>query len=176
MTQVGGKAVLRLSCSNCNAEFDRKKPDTRSKAFFCSRDCISAYQNNTRRSPSRTCGVCGCTITSSSKSGNCRQHKITPPSVLDTGLVKGDLFKKRKNYQSARSAIRKHAARIYKAAGLPESCGICGYSVFTEVCHKKAVKDFSDTALLTEVNAIGNLIRLCPNHHKEFDSGLLLLD
>ena len=56
--------------------------------------------------------------------------------------TKGELFTTLKNWQTARTAIR------------------------------KAVADFDDGTLVSEIN---NLIALCPNHHWEYDNGLLEL-
>lgn len=39
----------------------------------------------------------------------------------------------------------------------------------------KAVADFDDGTLVSEINDINNLIALCPNHHWEYDNGLLEL-
>ena len=50
---------------------------------------------------------------------------------------------------------------------------ICGYDKHYEIAHIKPVSDFEDDALITEINSIDNLIALCPNHHWEFDNGLL---
>ena len=52
---------------------------------------------------------------------------------------------------------------------------VCGYSIHYEVRHIRAVKSFPDTATMAEVHNINNLIALCPNHHWEFDNGLLVL-
>ena len=46
---------------------------------------------------------------------------------------------------------------------------VCGYDKTYEVAHIKAVSEFSDDALISEINDINNLIALCPNHHWEFD-------
>jgi predicted restriction endonuclease len=42
-----------------------------------------------------------------------------------------------------------------------------------EVAHIKAVSNFSEDSLISEINDISNLIGLCPNHHWEYDNGLL---
>lgn len=44
-------------------------------------------------------------------------------------------------------------------------CKICGYNKHIEVAHIKAVSEFSDSTLISEINDINNLIGLCPNHH-----------
>jgi len=89
--------------------------------------------------------------------------------------TKADLFAKCRSWQSARAKIQKHARQTYIASGRPMICGICGYSEHVEICHIREVADFSPEAKLREVNAPLNLAALCPNHHWEFDHGLLLL-
>ncbi len=41
------------------------------------------------------------------------------------------------------------------------------------VCHVKKVSDFPLDTQIKVVNAPSNLIGLCPNHHWEFDNGVL---
>ena len=89
--------------------------------------------------------------------------------------TKGDLFSERKNWQSARTAIRKDATKTYFANNTEHKCAICGYDKHIEVAHIKAVSDFDDTATIREINSITNLIGLCPNHHWEYDHGILQL-
>lgn len=87
--------------------------------------------------------------------------------------TKGELFKSRKNWQSARSAIRKHAQQIFKENNPNPKCAVCGYQNHVEVAHIKAVSDFDNNATIREINSIDNLIGLCPNHHWEYDNGIL---
>lgn len=97
----------------------------------------------------------------------------------DTCLVleqtKGQLFENRKNWQSARSAIQKEARKIYFEVNHSPKCAICGYDKHVEVAHIKAVSEFSDDVTIKEINSIDNLIGLCPNHHWEYDNGILEL-
>jgi len=97
----------------------------------------------------------------------------------ETNLIleqtKGELFENRKNWQSARSAIQKEARKIYFEVNPSPKCAICGYDKHVEVAHIKSVSDFPDTALIKEINSIDNLIGLCPNHHWEYDNGILTL-
>lgn len=39
----------------------------------------------------------------------------------------------------------------------------------------KAVSDFDDSVTIREIDSIDNLIGLCPNHHWEYDNGILKL-
>jgi hypothetical protein len=89
--------------------------------------------------------------------------------------TKGSLFSERKNWQSARTAIRKNATETYFRSNKEHKCAICGYNKHIEVAHIKAVSDFSNNATIREINSITNLIGLCPNHHWEYDHGLISL-
>lgn len=89
--------------------------------------------------------------------------------------TKGDLFSERKNWQSARSAIRKNANKIFLEHNTIHKCAICGYDKHIEIAHIKAVSDFDDNATIREINSINNLIALCPNHHWEYDNGFIKL-
>lgn len=97
------------------------------------------------------------------------------PEAEILNRTKGELFSSRANWQSARSSIRTNANRIYSEHYSKKKCVVCGYDKHVEVCHKKSVSDFPDTALIREINDINNLVGLCPNHHWEFDEKLLIL-
>ena len=90
-------------------------------------------------------------------------------------ITKGELLASRANYQSYRSSIRKLAEEVYRKSGKDFECAICGYDKHVEIAHIKAVSDFDDSALISEINSKDNLIALCPNHHWEYDHGLLKL-
>lgn len=90
-------------------------------------------------------------------------------------IKKCELFNKRKNWQSARGCIVKDAKKKYIKSGRILSCAICGYDKHVEIAHIKSVSSFNDDATIREINSIDNLIALCPNHHWEYDNGLLNL-
>lgn len=90
--------------------------------------------------------------------------------------TKGDLFRTRKNWQSARSAIRKIAQTTYVEECGELKCAVCGYDKHVEIAHIHPVSGFDETVTVKEINRIDNLIALCPNHHWEYDHGLLTLD
>ena len=85
-------------------------------------------------------------------------------------LTKGEIFERYKLWQTARSAIQKHARKIYENSEKTKQCVVCGYDKHYEVAHIKAVSDFQDNSLISEINDIDNLIALCPNHHWEYDN------
>lgn len=100
-----------------------------------------------------------------------KQNKLVIPTT-----TKGELINKRSNWQSWRSTIQKHARSVYKKSDRAKCCIVCGYNKTYEVAHIKAVSDFDDDVLISEINNINNLIALCPNHHWEFDHGQLNID
>ena len=69
--------------------------------------------------------------------------------------------------------IRKDAYRVYINNGGELKCAICGYDKHADVAHIKSVSSFDDDVLISEINDFKNLIGLCPNHHWEFDAGLI---
>jgi hypothetical protein len=69
--------------------------------------------------------------------------------------------------------IRENARRRFTGA---KCCAICGYDKHYEVAHIVALSAQPLTARISEVNAPENLIGLCPNHHWEFDNGVLLIE
>jgi predicted restriction endonuclease len=54
-----------------------------------------------------------------------------------------------------------------------KKCKVCNYEKHIEVCHIKPVSDFNDNTLITDINDLNNLVALCPNHHWEFDAGII---
>ena len=90
--------------------------------------------------------------------------------------TKKNIFEKRKNWQSARSAIQKNARLIFFKENMNPKCFICGYDKHVEVAHIKPVSEFDENATILEINDINNLIGLCPNHHWEYDNNLLNIE
>jgi len=68
--------------------------------------------------------------------------------------------------------LGRHAKRIYDQEHGHRECTRCGFPQAT-VSHKMAVADFSDDALIVEINAPSNLQGLCPNCHWMWDRGYL---
>lgn len=73
-------------------------------------------------------------------------------------------------------AIRHHAHRVMSMTDTKKVCWKCGYSIYVELCHLKAIGDFDEDTPISEINDLGNLRYLCPNHHKELDLGILEID
>jgi hypothetical protein len=139
---------------------------------FCSRSCSATANNKAmpkRRRRRYFCQVCG------SEAGHRRKYCAlhgTRAEVTQQTSIRD--IQQRAQYQT-NARIRQLARRAYRDSGLPLRCVICGYSTHVEICHKRSIAEFPDHALVFEVNARDNLICLCPNHHWEFDHGLLSL-
>ena len=152
-------------CLNCKSETKNPK--------FCSRGCSASFNNRAspRRLPEGSCFDCGTSISSSRKF--CQGCRSKFRSELES-RTKGELRGAgNANFGGLYPYIRNHSRRVYESSGRSMACHQCGYSVHIEVCHIRDVKDFPDSATISEINRIENLIALCRNHHWEFDNGLL---
>lgn len=142
------------------------------KKKFCNKSCATKfYQLNNKKNKFKTCEICGKRF-SDSRSKYCEECRTNPKFYKLQNLSKGDLISQ-KGYFKARSSICKNARTIFYKNFKQPKCIICGYDKYIEICHIKAVKDFSDTDKIYDINNINNLVALCPNHHKEFDNGLI---
>ena len=163
-----------IHCGNVIDVGNHKVTDMR-KRKFCTQTCAGHYNNPVapRYRQPRHCKECGrqavrgsfCSTACRVKEANCLRGTIT----------KGELFAKRKNWQSARSTIQKLARSAFERAHPRMSCNVCGYTNHVEVAHRKQVSDFDNNATVNEINHITNLVGLCPNHHWELDHGLIEL-
>jgi hypothetical protein len=163
-------------CLGCGAKVEigqNQRPCEVRRKKFCNHQCAAVYNNGLRKKV-HICCACMRPIHRRSK----RRRKFCSECLAKirfekVGIVtKGQLFDRRVNYQSARSTIRRHAELVFFRSGIPKKCVECGYDVYVEVAHRVAVSRFSRDATLNEINAIDNLIALCPNHHWEFDHGM----
>lgn len=155
-----GQFNQRVFCSrSCAAKLNNQKFVKRTKLNRFCENCSQQIPNKTKR---RFCEEC------------CQRARIARFKVdLIENRTKGELFQSRSTWQSARTAIRVHAQRIFDRSKFPKICFLCGYSNHIEICHIKNVSDFSNDALIKEINDLSNLVALCPNHHWEFDNHLL---
>lgn len=97
-------------------------------------------------------------------------------SIKYLKLTKLELFSTRKNWQSARSGLQRRSRNNYINSGKPNCCKICGYDTHIEVAHIKAVSEFDDNDTVAQMTDPDNLVALCPNHHWEFDNGIISKD
>lgn len=165
-------------CKSVINVLDNQKVSFVKTKLFCNSSCSATHRNLHYRK-ARFCKHCNLQFNPLTKKrkvcASCKATRNTTPYVSLSTITKGELFTKRKNYQSARSSIRLMAVKTYKFHNKLLQCKICKYTTFVEICHIKPVNEFPYSATLLEINHIDNLVALCPNHHVEFDSGLLSL-
>lgn len=138
---------------------------------FCSRNCAASFNNRVvpkRLKKVRLCDRCGDDI---SHRHNRAKRCVTCANKHDD-LTLQQLTYKTGHRSNAFGHIRGRARTVTKNAGLVV-CKVCGYSLHVEVCHIRKIASFPADTLISEINALENLIVLCPNHHWEFDNGHL---
>lgn len=175
---------MKINCEYCNNEFD--KPEWRikkSKHNFCSTKCSCQvateirWKNHIPLKEKYKCKLCNKKIdwrNFSELCNNCLNNSLTEKSK---SVTLGEL----KNKHNKRNIKKWYSAEIrvlnknwnYNLSQL--ACQKCGYTLHSEMCHIKAIKDFNDDSTLGEINNPSNIVILCPNHHWEFDNGFLLL-
>jgi hypothetical protein len=163
-----------LYCGKMILPKNGEKPCIAKSKKFCDHSCSAKYSNSRRIRNEKNRGgktICVCCGNTKTRNSVCTVCQIEQKSQI----TKQEIFKNLKNWQTARSTIRKHATRVFERSTKQKICFICGYSNYIEICHIKAVSKFPETATLGEINAIENLVALCPNHHKELDNGILNL-
>lgn len=57
-----------------------------------------------------------------------------------------------------------------------QKCFVCPYDKHVEIAHVIPVASFSDEATIADIHRESNILGLCPNHHWEFDHGMLSLE
>jgi len=168
------------TCEHCNQVIQVRAHeiirDVRRKRF-CNRSCAAFFHHGRPEPAPRLCQTCGEVIVQGSRLRKyCADHpRGRMPRVSIGTRTKGNLFATRPNWQSARNAIRNHAKTVFAKSGLPLRCYVCNYDYHVQIAHKVPVSNFPKSAPLSQVNAIDNLVALCPNHHWEYDHGKLTL-
>jgi hypothetical protein len=172
-----------LLCGKIIEVNENNKVSTIRKKKFCDKKCAASFNNKIRvlnkdnskikdeRYYFKLCKLCNKEFSTTNRNKLKCEECVTLKSISNN--TKKELFISRKNWQSARSSIAKHAAEVYKKSNKIKKCLICGYDIHCEVCHKKPVSDFSDETIISEINNIDNLVALCSNHHWELDHRIL---
>ena len=164
-------------CKQCGKETKNPK--------FCTMSCSAKYANsNGNRSvygppcKPRTCKVCGVSIAGHNGWKRCLDCqgllKASDGSYVSIDKATKAMLLCKSGDHNIR--IRSHARRSAEKHGILEKCCVCGYKTHVECAHIKPLKDFSDDAMISEINGMHNLVGLCPNHHWELDNGMLCLD
>ena len=140
---------------------------------FCGHSCAAKINN---KSPKRKriksnyfCAACGTAVSYSRK--YCKALECQP-NYVDWSDWTLSRFKSMRKYQR-NSRIRQLSRKQYMRSSSPKRCAICDYDTHFEVCHIRGNSDLPDTALLSEINHVDNLVALCKNHHWEMDHGIV---
>jgi len=136
---------------------------------FCNSSCAASFNNRLfpkKKAAKKVCINCLRSFSPPNQRiktcSECRPLRSKPRNLRDLS-----------KQEAGRVIIGKHAMRVM--ADRLKTCSVCGYDKFVDVCHIKPVAAFSSQAKLKEINACDNLVYLCPNHHREYDRGLLNL-
>ena len=167
------------TCEQCSVVYDASYINQR----FCSKSCSNAGVHR-RVKRINNCSSAGCTNPVEYYTNKfCKQCK-EKKSHLARNNSHGKLLENQtiaeasakriggaNAYDSIRWAARqKMQTKIKEGTG----CVSCGWSHHVQVCHIKAIKDYSKDTLVSEVNALSNLILLCPNCHWLFDNNKMV--
>ena len=108
-------------------------------------------------------------MTLATRRTTCDQYN---PSLVDWQTAPLHRLKAEALQQYA-AQIRSLARITYRKSGLPSSRAVCDCDAHYEVYHVKPINEFLPSDFVAEVNKLGNLVALCPNHRWEFDRGIL---
>lgn len=148
-----------MNCISCGVETFNPK--------FCSRGCAAQANNKTpKRRRSKKCFTCDTLVLHDRK--YCKPCYTKSISVGDMTLQQAkDRYGK--HYKTAAFSLVTSRAREIGKQNNMTSCSYCGYAKHVEMCHIRAISKFPMDTLISVVNALSNLIALCPNCHWEFD-------
>ena len=148
---------------------------------FCNARCSALAHNRLprrRMQPAlKTCSTCLRELrfhARFARCDDCRSGNVRLAPAWLT-MTKVAFFAHRRNWQSARSSVQRHARASFVLSGRPKVCAVCGYDRHVEVAHRRAVSEFSSETTIAEINALDNLMALCPNHHWEQEHGGLVV-
>jgi hypothetical protein len=173
---------MNIKCDYCDKIFDKRPFAIKKSAHnFCSRKCSCAFgteirwKNYTTKTDKAKCEKCG--LSCNYRSILCLdcycEQKINRCKNITLKQLKLKHLNKKMRYWY--SAEIRNFNRVWNKHLLDLPCQVCDYKNHIELCHIKSVKSFNDNALLGEINSEENNLVLCPNHHWEFDNGILLI-
>jgi hypothetical protein len=179
--------MQEMKCSNCNANFLKKKKDSRYSKSFCSKQCQTAGKIKKKEVTCKNCNSSFlkypselsennfCSRSCSAKFNNKGRQRNRPKKTLTIGEMHSRTSLSGKHSSWKNVSIRNLCRSWNKnLQNLP--CQKCGYSKHTEFCHIKAISEFEKDTQLSVVNHPDNILVLCRNCHWEFDNKILSLD
>lgn len=162
-----------VACTQCHLPTIKSAKDIRdskSGNTFCSLSCAAKWNNThfpKQHKQPRHCKICGkSTVSNTDSCQTCFRNSC----IAKYGEMTIQDFKStyaRHKYQG----IRHHAHRVARMGGMIPKCAVCEYNTHVQLCHRVSIGSFSKNTLVKEVNAVSNLVFLCPTHHWEMDHG-----
>lgn len=155
-----------MNCLFCNKETTNPK--------YCSKSCSAKHTNTLypKRKTKKKCIICGDSVLSYRHNRCEKHHKEYKENIYKSktlGEYRNRPSVKGKHPSWVNVHIRRFARSWHKHL-TTEPCRHCGYTKHVELAHINAVVTFPDSALLSDVNSLDNVIPLCPNCHWEFDN------
>lgn len=173
---------MLVHCTYCLKEFNKLPSQiSRSTNHFCSRSCSTSFTNKAtprRKQQPRECIKCHKRFEHHGKRNTlCPECQAPSFSAKESTIAEyTNLPALRNRHPSWRFAYIRNLNRTWNKNLLNQSCQKCGYSNHIELAHIKPIGEFPPDTKLGEVNSPNNILTLCPNHHWEFDNGLLKLE
>jgi len=156
-------------CKNCNTKisYEGRRND------FCSRSCSAIFNNKKfpKRETNKT-KICTCGKEKDANANICFQCITEQKFLSSLERKKSDVISNGAS-RAKFNQIRKMARKILAKSKIEKKCKVCSFEAHVEVCHIKSISSFSNNALMKEINALENLVYLCPNHHILLDKGLI---
>lgn len=176
---------MKVKCEICGTKFDKWNYQMKKdKHHFCSRKCSNINRNNIRwkghtskRKLNVKCTVCGKYRDWRGENGLCNNcNKKTLTEQCKSITIKEIKNKYQKKLKSRWYSVPiRGFAKSWNKTLRSHSCQKCGYDKHTELCHITPINKADENITLGEINDPSNLLVLCPNHHWEFDNGVLEL-
>lgn len=180
------KSKISMTCTQCNASFYRVQSQiekSKSGLSFCSQSCSATYHNknskkliDSRRKLEATCAKCGQPNSKARKyCKDCFKEIRNDEFIQHMTVLELGIDQSKRQYQ-INSNIRALARKICSKRNHVKYCQYCGYDKHIEICHIKPISSFDSCATIMEINSPENILILCPNHHWEFDRGLITIE
>lgn len=173
-----------VKCNSCGKEI-YKFPNqlNKFKKYYCSSKC-SCIQSNKIRWKNHIpitnnikCNICGFIRNYQSKNcPNCKKIKVNIKHKNTTVEQLKNKYVVKNNSSYWYSSEIRQLNRRWNKELLLLPCQKCGYKIHVELCHIKPINEFHKKSTLEEINKKENNLVLCPNHHYEFDKGILKLN
>ena len=153
------------NCLHCGA--------ATANAKYCSRSCANRVNGSlfpSRKRIARNCKHCGTKLLARRTTcDNCNSSFVDWQTISIQQL-------RAKALQQYAAQIRSLARAAYRKSSRPKQCAVCGYATHYEVCHIEPINNFLPSDFVADANKLSNLVALCPNHHWEFDHGMLSIE